>query len=160
MGEIHTNFVFGIGNPDADFIFVREAPAKNENLQGKPFVDRAGQLLEKILGAINLALQDVYILYVLKSGLPENRDPLLSEVELCEGCFKKQIGNINPKLIVALGEVTGNTILRKDETLTDLRKKIHNYEGIDTHTHTHTHTTLLNYLEIQHLKNQHGMILK
>jgi DNA polymerase len=131
LGETRTNFVFGVGNPNAEIVFVGEAPDKNEDLQGEPFVGGAGQLLDKILAAINLTRHDIYILNLLKCRPPENRNPLPSEIELCEDYLKKQLKIIKPKLIVALGKIVGNTILRKDETLENLREKIHNYEGID-----------------------------
>ncbi len=131
LGETRTNFVFGVGNPNAEIVFVGEAPGKNEDLKGEPFVGRAGQLLDKILAAINLTRNDVYILNVLKCRPPENRDPLPSEIELCEDYLKEQLKIIKPKLIVALGKIAGNTILRKGETLANLREKIHTYEGID-----------------------------
>ena len=131
LSKSRTNFVFGMGNPNSEIVFVGEAPGKNEDLQGKPFVGRGGQLLDKILLAINLTRDDVYILNVLKCRPPENRDPKSIEIETCEPYLKKQLEIINPKLIVALGRISAMTLLRTKESLTNLRNKIHKYEGID-----------------------------
>ena len=87
LSQTRQNFVFGMGNPNSDIVFVGEAPGKEEDLQGLPFVGRSGKLLDKILAAINLSRNDVYILNVLKCRPPENRDPLKEEIELCENYF-------------------------------------------------------------------------
>ena len=131
LGSTRTNFVFGVGNPDADIVFVGEAPGEKEDLEGKPFVGRAGKLLNKILAAIKLSRDDVYICNVLKCRPPKNRDPLPSEVDLCEPYLKTQLSIIKPKLIVALGRIAAGTILRTKEPLKNLRKQIFKYEGID-----------------------------
>jgi len=131
LSETRTNFVFGMGNPNSDIVFVGEAPGKNEDLQGKPFVGRGGKLLDKILLAIDLTRKDIYILNVLKCRPPENRDPNSNEIETCEPYLKKQLKIIKPKLIVALGRISAMTLLRTKESLTNLRNKIHKYEGID-----------------------------
>ena len=131
LGSTRTNFVFGIGNPKADIVFVGEAPGEKEDLGGEPFVGRAGKLLDKILSAIKLSRDDVYICNVLKCRPPKNRDPLPSEVDLCEPYLKTQLSLINPKLIVALGRIAACTILRTKEPLKNLRNKTFKYEGID-----------------------------
>ena len=131
LGNSRKNFVFGVGNPEADIVFVGEAPGKNEDVQGEPFVGRAGKLLNDILTAIELSRDDVFILNVLKCRPPQNREPLPSEIEECEPFLKKQLEIIKPKLIVALGRIAGNTLLRTEETLGNLRNEIHKYEGID-----------------------------
>ena len=131
LGGTRTNFVFGIGNPQADIVFVGEAPGEKEDLEGEPFVGRAGKLLDKILAAIELSRDDVYICNVLKCRPPKNRDPLPSEVDLCEPYLKTQLSLINPKLIVALGRVAACTILRTKEPLKNLRNQIFKYEGVD-----------------------------
>ena len=131
LGSTRTNFVFGVGNPDADIVFIGEAPGEKEDLMGQPFVGRAGQLLDKILAAIELSREDVYICNVLKCRPPNNRDPLQSEVELCEPYLKTQLSLIHPKLIVALGRISACTILKKKESLKNLRNKTFKYEGID-----------------------------
>ena len=131
LGSTRTNFVFGVGNPKANIVFVGEAPGEKEDLGGEPFVGRAGKLLDKILTAIDLSRNDVYICNVLKCRPPKNRDPLPSEVDLCEPYLKTQLSLINPKLIVALGRIAACTILRTKEPLKNLRKKTFRYEGID-----------------------------
>ena len=131
LGSTRTNFVFGVGNPQADIVFVGEAPGKQEDLKGEPFVGRAGKLLDNILAAVSLSRDDVYICNVLKCRPPQNRDPLPSEVDQCEPYLKTQLALINPKLIVALGRVAACTILKTKEPLKNLRKQTFQYEGID-----------------------------
>ena len=131
LGRTRTNFVFGIGNPDAEIVFVGEAPGEQEDLIGEPFVGRAGQLLDKILAAIDLTRKDIYICNVLKCRPPQNRDPLPIEVECCEPYLKTQLSLIGPKLIVALGRVSACTILKTKEPLKNLRNQIFQYEGVD-----------------------------
>ena len=109
---------------------VGEAPGEQEDLQGEPFVGRSGKLLDKILKAIGRDRnKDVFIANVIKCRPPNNRDPLPSEVEKCEPYLKKQIGLINPRLIVALGRVAAKTLLKLDVPLKDMRGKIHSYAG-------------------------------
>ena len=131
LGKTRQNFVFGVGNPQAKIVFVGEAPGKQEDLQGVPFVGRAGKLLDKILAAITLTRDDVYICNVLKCRPPENRDPLPSEVEKCEPYLIKQLQLIDPKLIVALGRISACTILKTKDSLKNLRNQIFKYAGID-----------------------------
>jgi len=131
LGETRTNFVYGVGNPQADIVFVGEAPGEQEDLQGEPFVGRAGKLLDKILAAIDLSRDDVYICNVLKCRPPDNRDPLPTEVDQCEPYLKAQLTIINPILIVALGRVAACTILKTKESLKNLRNRTFKYEGID-----------------------------
>ena len=131
LGQTRKNFVFGVGNPQADIVFVGEAPGEQEDLQGVPFVGRAGKLLDKMLAAIELTRDDVYICNVLKCRPPKNRDPLPSEVEKCEPFLIDQLHYINPKLIVALGRISACTLLKTKESLKNLRNQTFNYEGID-----------------------------
>lgn len=130
LGKTRTKFVFGVGNPSADIVFVGEAPGADEDAQGEPFVGRAGKLLTETLTKIGLQREEVYICNILKCRPPNNRDPLPSEVEKCEPYLLKQLSLIKPKIIVALGRIAGNTLLRKNETLTNLRKEIYNYYEI------------------------------
>lgn len=130
LGQTRTKFVFGVGNPNADLVFVGEAPGADEDLQGEPFVGRAGQLLNKILEAIHFKREEVYICNILKCRPPNNREPQPDEIDLCEPHLWKQLELIKPKIIVCLGRVAGQTLLRTTETLTNLRGKIHNYRGI------------------------------
>ncbi len=131
LSRTRQNFVFGVGNPKADIVFVGEAPGEKEDLQGIPFVGRAGKLLDKILAAIELTRKDVYICNVLKCRPPNNRDPLPSEVEKCEPYLIKQLHLINPKLIVALGRIAACTMLNTKESLKNLRNQIFTYAQID-----------------------------
>ena len=131
LGETRKNFVYGIGDPNADLMLVGEAPGKDEDLKGEPFVGRAGKLLDKILLAINKKRgEGVYIANVLKCRPPNNRDPLPSEVNKCEPYLLKQIKIVKPKLIVALGRIAGKTLLKIDAPLKEMRGKIHSYNGI------------------------------
>ena len=129
LSQTRKNFVFGVGNPKADIVFIGEAPGEQEDLQGVPFVGRAGKLLDKILTAIELTRNDVYICNVLKCRPPNNRDPLPSEVEKCEPYLVKQIEKIQPRLIVALGRVAGKTLIKMDVPLKEMRGKTHDYHG-------------------------------
>ena len=130
LGETRKNFVYGTGDPNADLMLVGEAPGKDEDLKGEPFVGRAGKLLDKILLAINKKRgEGVYIANVLKCRPPNNRDPLPSEVNKCEPYLLKQIKIVKPKLIVALGRIAGKTLLKIDKPLKEMRGKIHSYNG-------------------------------
>jgi uracil-DNA glycosylase family 4 len=130
LGSLRTNFVFGMGSPNADLMFVGEAPGKDEDLQGKPFVGRAGQLLTLMLKAINLTRDEVYIANVLKCRPPNNRDPFPEEVEKCEPYLLRQIDLIGPKLIVTLGRYAAASLLRTKLSLGALRKELHAYNNV------------------------------
>ena len=131
LGDSRTNFVFGIGDPDASLMLVGEAPGEKEDIEGEPFVGRAGKLLDKILIAIGRSRnKDVFICNVLKCRPPNNRDPLSTEVKECEPYLKHQINLIKPKLIVALGRIAGKTLLGVDNSLKSMRGEIHNYYDI------------------------------
>ena len=106
--------VFGVGNPKADLMFVGEAPGRDEDIQGEPFVGRAGQLLTKIIEAIDLKREDVYIANVIKCRPPENRNPEPDEVATCEPFLFRQIDAIKPKVIVALGTFAAHALLKTD----------------------------------------------
>ena len=113
--------VFGVGNPNADLMFVGEAPGADEDIQGEPFVGRAGQLLTKIIEAIDLRREDVYIANVIKCRPPENRNPEPDEVEQCEPFLSRQIATIKPKVIVALGKFAAQSLLRTTDPITRIR---------------------------------------
>ena len=131
LGNSRTNFVFGIGDPDASLMLVGEAPGEKEDIEGEPFVGRAGKLLDKILIAIGRSRnKDVFICNVLKCRPPNNRDPLSTEIKECEPYLKHQINLIKPKLIVALGRIAGKTLLGVDNSLKSMRGEIHNYYDI------------------------------
>ncbi len=125
----NTNLVFGVGNPEADLMLIGEAPGENEDLQGEPFVGKAGQLLDKIMEAINFKRSDIYIANILKHRPPNNRDPKHEERERSLPYLLKQIELINPKLILCVGKVSATTLLNKDLTLKDMRQKFHEFQG-------------------------------
>jgi len=122
--------VFGGGSEKAKLLLIGEAPGREEDLTGEPFVGKAGNLLNKILGAIGFSRDEVYVCNILKCRPPENRDPKPEEVEKCFKFLEMQIAAINPGIILALGRVAANTILKKDTTLGNLRKEIHEFNGI------------------------------
>jgi len=131
LGESRINFVFGIGSPTADLMFIGEAPGQQEDEQGEPFVGRAGKLLDKILAAIDLKREEVFIANVLKCRPPNNRDPKPDEIEECEPYLVQQIQMIQPKVIIALGRIAANTLLKESMALRDMRNKTWNYHGTD-----------------------------
>ena len=131
LGATRTNFVFGSGNPNADIMFVGEAPGEKEDLEGLPFVGRSGKLLTDILKAIDLSREDVYIANILKCRPPNNRDPNKAEIEECEPYLLKQIELIKPKLLVALGRISATTLLRSNDSLTAMRGQVFDYHGTD-----------------------------
>ncbi len=121
--------VFGVGNPGANLMFVGEAPGHDEDIQGIPFVGRAGQLLTKIIEAIGLTRDDVYIANVIKCRPPQNRNPEPDEVATCEPFLFAQIDAIKPKVIVALGTFAARALLRTDEPISRLRGRVYSYRG-------------------------------
>ncbi len=124
-----TNIVFGVGDPTADLMFVGEAPGADEDAQGIPFVGAAGQLLTKIIRAIELTREQVYIANILKCRPPGNRDPEPDEVACCEPFLFKQIEVINPMIIVALGRYAAQTLLGSKEAISRLRGRYFEYRG-------------------------------
>jgi uracil-DNA glycosylase len=125
-----THVVFGVGNPQADLMFVGEAPGRDEDLQGEPFVGRAGQLLTRIIEAIGLTRRDVYIANVIKCRPPNNRNPQEDEIARCEPYLIRQIALIKPKLIVALGTFAAQTLLKTNLPISQLRGRFHDYHGV------------------------------
>ena len=121
--------VFGIGNPNADLMFVGEAPGRDEDIQGIPFVGRAGQKLTQIIEAIGLRRDDVYIANVIKCRPPENRNPEPDEVEACEQFLFRQVDVIKPKVIVALGTFAARSLLKTDAPISRLRGHVYDYRG-------------------------------
>ena len=130
LGRTRTKFVYGIGNPRAEIMFIGEAPGRDEDLIGEPFVGRAGKLLDKILEAMKLTRRDVYIANILKCRPPENRDPQPDEMKLCMPYLKEQIRLIRPKFICALGRIAAHGLLETTASLGQLRGKWHRFEGI------------------------------
>ncbi len=130
LGKTRTKFVFGVGNPDADIMFIGEAPGRDEDLQGIPFVGRAGKLLDKMLAEVGINRDEVYIANILKCRPPENRDPLPDEVAECEPHLHMQIKLIKPKVICSLGRIAGQTLLKTNSTLGGMRGRWFDYRGI------------------------------
>ena len=121
--------VFGVGNPTASLMFVGEAPGGDEDIQGIPFVGRAGQLLTKIIEAIELKRDDVYIANVIKCRPPQNRNPEPDEVATCNPFLFQQIDIIKPRVIVALGKFAAQTLLETLEPISRLRGRVYDYRG-------------------------------
>ena len=130
LGAKRNNFVFGVGDPNAELMLIGEAPRKEEDLEGEPFVGRSGKLLNKILAAINKnRLEGVYLANILKCRPPGNRDPLSSEVDKCEPYLIEQIEMIKPKLIMALGKVSAKILLKNEIPMDKMRGTVYNYHG-------------------------------
>jgi DNA polymerase len=125
-----TKLVFGVGNPAAELAFVGEGPGEDEDLQGEPFVGRAGQLLTKMIEAMSYRREDVYIANVVKCRPPGNRNPEPDEIEACEPFLRAQLGAIRPKVVVALGKFAAQTLLRDTSPISRLRGRWFEYEGV------------------------------
>ena len=130
LGRTRTKFVFGTGNPDADIMFIGEAPGGDEDMQGIPFVGRAGKLLDKMLIEVGVRRADVYIANILKCRPPNNRDPLPDEIDACEPYLHMQIKLIKPKVICSLGRIAAQTLLKTNMTLGAMRGRWFDYRGI------------------------------
>ncbi len=124
-----THIVFGEGNPDARLMFVGEGPGQEEDLQGRPFVGRAGQLLTRLIKNIGMKREDVYIANVVKCRPPMNRAPKVEEVRVCLPFLKKQIEIIRPVVIVTLGDVATKALLKTGTGITAVRGRVFDYEG-------------------------------
>jgi uracil-DNA glycosylase family 4 len=130
LGDTRTSLVFGVGNPASRLVFVGEAPGRDEDAQGEPFVGEAGQLLTRIIEAMGFSRQDVYICNVIKCRPPGNRNPSPEEVGACHPFLLRQIQAIAPEVIVALGTFAAQTLLRTREPISRLRGRFHDYHGI------------------------------
>ena len=128
-GMGRTQVVFGVGHPDADLMFIGEAPGFHEDKQGEPFVGAAGQLLNRMLGEIGLAREDVYICNVIKSRPPGNRDPEADEIEACTPWLVEQISLIQPRLIVTLGNFATKFVLQTRQGITRTRGQVYSWHG-------------------------------
>ncbi|HIF20097.1 MAG TPA: uracil-DNA glycosylase [Gammaproteobacteria bacterium] len=128
--ELHktrTQTVFGCGNEQSDWLFIGEAPGKDEDLKGEPFVGRAGRLLNEVIFSLNLKREDVYIANILKCRPPNNRDPSQDEIQSCTTYLQQQIKMISPKIIIAVGRVAAQHLLNTDLTMAKLRGTVHSY---------------------------------
>ena len=130
LNKTRTNVVFGSGHPRAKLMFIGEAPGEEEDKQGKPFVGRAGQLLTKIIEAMGLKREDVYIANILKCRPPNNRAPLPDEIAACQNNIKRQVEIIKPRVICTLGKFASQTILKTEIPISALRGRFREYEGI------------------------------
>ncbi|UXU86641.1 uracil-DNA glycosylase [Burkholderia sp. S-53] len=129
--EKRTNTVFGVGDREADWMLIGEAPGENEDKQGEPFVGQAGKLLDNMLQSLALKRGDnVYIANVIKCRPPGNRNPEPDEVASCEPYLQRQVALVKPKLIVALGRFAAQTLLKTDASIASLRGRVHAYEGV------------------------------
>jgi len=131
LGRTRTNIVFGSGNPKASLVFVGEGPGRREDEQGEPFVGEAGLLLNRILFAMGLEREDVYICNVIKCRPPQNRNPEADEIAACEPFLKRQLDAINPDVLVALGKFAAQTLLEDKPPISKLRGEWRSYNGID-----------------------------
>lgn len=124
------HIVFGAGNPSARLVFIGEGPGRDEDLQGEPFVGAAGELLTRIIQAIKLTRDEVYIGNIVKCRPPQNRNPLPDEIATCLPFLKRQLDAIQPEFIVALGKVAAQTLLETDQAISRLRGRFYDYNGI------------------------------
>jgi DNA polymerase len=129
LAPTRTSLVFGVGSPDAEVMFVGEGPGADEDRLGEPFVGAAGQLLNKMIGAMGLRREDVYICNIVKCRPPKNRDPEPDEVDTCKPFLMEQIAAIRPRLIVALGKPAAQCLLQSTAPIGALRGRWHDFEG-------------------------------
>ncbi|MDH5547360.1 MAG: uracil-DNA glycosylase [Gammaproteobacteria bacterium] len=130
LSQSRTHTVFGVGDVQAKLMVIGEAPGKDEDQQGEPFVGRAGQLLNEMLFAIGLQREQVFIANILKCRPPNNRDPRPEEVVKCESFLKRQIEWVKPKIILSVGGISAQNLLKTDEKVGRLRGQVHKYENI------------------------------
>jgi len=130
LSKSRTNTVFGVGNPDADWLFVGEAPGAEEDRRGEPFVGRAGQLLDQMLAAIGQSRDSVFIANILKCRPPNNRDPKPDEAAACRDYLEQQIALIRPKIIVAVGRIAAQNLTGSDVPVGRMRGRPWDLDGI------------------------------
>ena len=130
LHESRTQAVFGVGSHNADLLIIGEAPGRDEDLQGEPFVGRAGQLLNAMLAAIGFQREQVYIANILKCRPPNNRDPSPEEAACCQPWLQQQIDLVNPKVILAIGRIAAHNLLNTDVSVGSMRGRQHSYNGI------------------------------
>ena len=130
LAKTRTQVVYGVGNPNADLMFIGEAPGRDEDLQGEPFVGRAGQLLTDIIKAMKLSRDQVYIANVIKCRPPENRNPEPDEMDACRPYIRRQVEIIQPKVIVTLGRFALQSLTEKAYGITSVRGQWLEYNGV------------------------------
>lgn len=129
LHETRTQTVFGVGDPEAAWMFVGEAPGEQEDLKGEPFVGRAGQLLDEMIRALDLTREKVYIANVLKCRPPRNRDPSPEESRACEPFLLRQAAWVKPSIIIAVGRIAAQNLLKTQTPIGKLRGMVHDYQG-------------------------------
>ncbi|MBN1928440.1 MAG: uracil-DNA glycosylase [Chlorobiaceae bacterium] len=144
LAELRKNVVFGEGNPKARVFVIGEAPGADEDAQGRPFVGRSGQLLDKILFAIGFERKEVYIGNIIKCRPPENRNPLADEIDCCKPWLMQQLDIIRPDIILLLGRVAANTILGNTLSMSAMRGKLIRWNGFDCFVTYHPAALLRN----------------
>jgi DNA polymerase len=130
LAASRTKLVYGVGNPNARLVLVGEAPGREEDLRGEPFVGEAGHLLDRILQAMSLHRDDVYICNVLKCRPPNNRDPQPDEMATCEAFLAQQIASIRPQVIIGLGRFAVHSLLKTNAPISKLRGEWQSYQGV------------------------------
>ena len=130
LSQSRTNTVFGVGNPNADWLIVGEAPGAEEDRRGEPFVGRAGKLLDEMLRAIGQGRDTVFIANILKCRPPNNRDPKAQEASACRQYLERQIQLLRPKIILAVGRIAAQNLLASDEPVGRMRGRPHELDGI------------------------------
>ncbi len=130
LAKSRTQAVFGNGNKQADWMLIGEAPGHHEDLEGQPFVGQAGQLLTEMIRALGLEREQVYIANILKCRPPKNRDPKKEEIEQCYEYLQKQVDFVQPQMILAVGRIAAQTLLKTDAPLAKLRNKEHQFSGV------------------------------
>ena len=145
LGAKRTKLVFGEGNPEADIMFIGEGPGEDEDLSGRPFVGKAGQLLTKIIeNGMKISRSQVYIANIVKCRPPANRDPMPDEAQCCIGFLKEQIKIVNPKILILLGKVAMKNLLGIEGAITKARETTYEYEGIKVFVTYHPSALLRN----------------
>ena len=130
LANSRTNTVFGVGNPEAEWMIIGEAPGAEEDRRGEPFVGRAGKLLDEMLRAIGQGRDSVFIANILKCRPPNNRDPKPDETAACRGYLETQIEHVRPRIILAVGRVAAQNLLGSDAPVGRLRGRVHDFGGI------------------------------
>lgn len=130
LHSTRTQTVFGVGDPNAEWMIIGEAPGADEDQQGEPFVGRAGQLLNNMLKALGLQREQVFIANILKCRPPENRNPRPEEVAQCEAFLQRQVALVKPKIILAVGGVAAHNLLKVDTPVSRLRGQVHHYDNV------------------------------
>lgn len=166
---LHKNrikFVYGVGSSNAKLMVISEAPGHEENLSGKLFVGASGQLLTKMLNAIKIDRKDIYITNVVKCTPPRNRNPLPEEIFACSIYLQEQLDIIKPEIILILGKVAAESLLKLGLTLTNYRKKTYQYQGIKTYVTYHPAALLRNagwkkfaWVDLQKLQKDYERII-